>query len=142
MGRLHTNNCTGMSGGLRAVSVGETWLPSYSLFAYGYTSADCGCGECETKSTPVLLASCTNVPASTVRATTMPKREITMPASNMERRVTRAPALRFRPSHWANASWPALNTVLSTCRYGPASVTVVDFRFRGVSEIGKRSRGF
>jgi len=141
MGRLHTKNCTGMSGGLRADSSGETWLPSYALFAYGYTSADCDCGDCETKLAPVLLASCTNVHASMVKATTMPRREIAMPASNMERRVTRAPALRFRSSHWTNVLWPALNTVLSTRRYGPASVTVVAFRFRGVSEIGKRSRG-
>lgn len=127
-----------MSGGLYAVNAGETWLPSYALFAYGYTSA--GSGDCDTKSAAALLASCTNVHASTVKATTVPRREITMPASNTERRTTRALALRFRPSHWTNVSWPALNAVLSTRRYGPASVTVVDFRFRGVSEIGKRSR--
>jgi len=64
-----------------------------------------------------------------------------MPESNAARRIMRTWVLRLRQSHCTNLSWLALNAVLSTRRYGPASVTVVDLRLQVVSEVGKTSRG-
>jgi hypothetical protein len=97
--------------------------------------------DCGTRPAADRCASCTKVHASRAKATIMPSREITIPESNATRSIVRARALRFRQSHWTNVSWLALSAVLSIRRYGPASVTVVDFRCRVVSEVGKISRG-